>query len=926
MSARLALQLGDGGRSAELPAQGRLILGASERADFVVEGQGVDEVHCAIGRLKGGGWALKDLGSKYGTFVNGQKISSVRLQEGDTILLGSKRMRVFDPSAPAELVEEASQSEPAPEPRPNIHIKGYCVERLLGRGSMGSVYLATQESLDRKVALKVLAPRLEADLDFVGRFQAEARAAAALNHPNVVTVYDVGEDGGHHYLSMEFMGRGCLESRLAQLGPMNWRDVLGVMRDAASGLVYAEGRRIVHRDIKPANLMQNELGQTKIADLGLAAQVEHEAFQGEAGRLFGTPHFLAPELIRGGAADARSDLYSLGATAYRLLTGHTPFEGSTSKDILRAALRDEPPPLAEHAAGIPDSVRALISRLLAKDPNERYPSAAVLLQALAEILQESAAGAAPATGPRSRVGLVLAGAAVIALTAIGGKALFSGADEPSRSSRAPGRGARGSEVAAVPQPSLAPTPATHETSGPPGGGPSDAEKLLEAEARLAFMELDDRELGDEERIAALRQLAGEFDGTDAATRARAEAERLEGVLRSAAQAADRQTAKVTSVLAALRESAAMDGPQPRPGSSLRKMRAVPGQAGLESDPAFVAGRAALEKEILAAGLGFARKAWQRAEELEGQGEFERMRESLSALVSIVDFPEFPPGQTPFEVDEMLALAAKARERLGGIDTLRTSFAEQQRSEDLRAIAAELRADGVFEAELRSLELDAAARRLEGLGARLATPEAGAAIAALAEDLRGAEAVLAALGRACAQGEWRRKRVVFPEASGRSYAEADGGDERGLIVAGEHVPWGAWGAATEALQNLFNGRLGREWTAAENDGIAALLRITATVEAIGFAEEMLAPSPGALFTDDEASELLAVYDTAASWPSTPEERARLDAERRAAGTLTSALRGTSDGAWSAAETELERIFREHRFTLLVLLLSDGSAPK
>ncbi len=274
---------------AELPRQGKLVIGSSsERASFVVEGQGVADVHCAIGRIKGGGWALRDLGSEFGTLLNGESVDATRLGDGDEILLGSKKLRIFslaagkgaaappasplaEAPAPEELVlpEPQPQAKPVPEPAPVLEevpkprtaarsdsaavpsIAGYQVDRLLGRGAMGDVYLSTQESLDRRVALKVLKPKLAGDQVFVQRFKGEARAAARLNHPNIVTVFDVGQSGELHFLSMEFMAGGSIEARLEELGPLPWREALDVLRDSAAGLVYAESRGIVHRDIKP---------------------------------------------------------------------------------------------------------------------------------------------------------------------------------------------------------------------------------------------------------------------------------------------------------------------------------------------------------------------------------------------------------------------------------------------------------------------------------------------------------------------------------------------------------------------------------------------------------------------------------------------------------------------------------------------------
>jgi hypothetical protein len=213
-AARLELHVvGADAAPQRLPDSGMLVLGASaERAGLVVDGQGVDDAHCAIGPVKGGGWAIKDLGSRYGTIVNGNKITTARLSAGDTVLLGSRRLRIVDPAAPPEPepkpVTRPAAAAPAPSAAPPSappsaptasddateakggvgipkKIGGYRIDRLLGRGAMGTVLLAEQESLHRPVALKLLSPRLAADDGFVRRFQKEARAAAALNHPRL---------------------------------------------------------------------------------------------------------------------------------------------------------------------------------------------------------------------------------------------------------------------------------------------------------------------------------------------------------------------------------------------------------------------------------------------------------------------------------------------------------------------------------------------------------------------------------------------------------------------------------------------------------------------------------------------------------------------------------------------------------------------
>ena len=200
--------LGQEGLERALPQRGKIVLGGSvKQADVPLEG--LADAHCAIGRLKDGGWAIQDLGSRAGTSINGESVRSAKLAHGDVIALGSRRLRVYDPERSEELVFEGNQ--PPPE-----RLAGFRVEKRIGKGSMGEVFRAEQESLHRPVALKVLCPRLSNDPNFVASFLSEARAAAALSHANVVHVYDVGEADGRHYLAMEYMDQGSLEERVAR--------------------------------------------------------------------------------------------------------------------------------------------------------------------------------------------------------------------------------------------------------------------------------------------------------------------------------------------------------------------------------------------------------------------------------------------------------------------------------------------------------------------------------------------------------------------------------------------------------------------------------------------------------------------------------------------------------------------------------------
>ena len=397
MSGQWTLEIvGGSGPSMPLPEHGALVVGSdAKRASWVRTEAEVEGVHCAFARAKDGRWAIKDLGSAGGTYVNGAKVSTAAISDGDTVRVGTLELVVRVVAPPA--------SEPAMKATPRV--RGFQLEKQV-----------------RKVALKILASKYAANPQFVAQFQREARAAAALNHPNVVTVYDVGEDAGVHYLSMEYMERGTLEDRVGNGRSLSPDETLSILLDATAGLVYAEQRGIVHRDIKPANLMQNHVGQTKIADLGLATHAQDEEPPTGEKKVFGTPHFMPPEQIRGERVDVRSDLYSLGATAFRLLSGRTPFEGKDTRDIVRQVLAVEPRSIREVAPQVDAGLATIVDRLLKKDPAQRYQSAQELLRAL-ETLADGpavpAAGAAPTK--KSSSGALIA---VLMLATTGGAAWY----------------------------------------------------------------------------------------------------------------------------------------------------------------------------------------------------------------------------------------------------------------------------------------------------------------------------------------------------------------------------------------------------------------------------------------------------------------------------------------------------------------------
>ncbi|MCH2113252.1 MAG: serine/threonine protein kinase, partial [Planctomycetes bacterium] len=261
-------------------------------------------------------------------------------------------------------------------------IDGYQILDVLGAGAVGIVYRAKQIALDREVALKTLNPKAAQEPLTVVSFKREAVAAGRLNHPHLVQVHDVVTEGDFHAYAMELVPGGNLEEHLEEHGPLTWREALIAIRECALALDFAEEHELIHRDVKPENLMISDSGSFKLADLGLASTrgIVDTASAG------GTPHFMAPECAQQKPFDHRADLYSLGCTYFRLVTGETVFEGASVKEILRSHIEEEPPLLKDMGIKTPQMVQELLSSLLAKDPESRPSSASQVADQCSEIL------------------------------------------------------------------------------------------------------------------------------------------------------------------------------------------------------------------------------------------------------------------------------------------------------------------------------------------------------------------------------------------------------------------------------------------------------------------------------------------------------------------------------------------------------------
>jgi len=265
--------------------------------------------------------------------------------------------------------------------RPAQQLPGYQILNKCGAGAMAVVYRAKQLSLDRTVAIKVLPKRLSKNKEFVERFYREGRAAAQLNHTNIVQAIDVAEANSYHYFVMEFVEGCTVYDELAEGKVYSEPEALDIITQIARALVHAHERGFIHRDVKPKNIMLTEDRVAKLADMGLAREAaDHQSAIAEAGRAYGTPYYIAPEQIRGEVdIDHRADLYSLGATFYHMVTGRVPFEGPTPSAVMHKHLKEPLIPPDHLNTALTSGCGAMIELLLAKDRDDRYPSARELL-------------------------------------------------------------------------------------------------------------------------------------------------------------------------------------------------------------------------------------------------------------------------------------------------------------------------------------------------------------------------------------------------------------------------------------------------------------------------------------------------------------------------------------------------------------------
>jgi hypothetical protein len=251
---------------------------------------------------------------------------------------------------------------------------GHRIESEAGRGGMGVVYVATHLALQRRVALKLIAPALSGDESFRERFKQESMTAASIDHPNVIPIYHAGEEDGSLYITMRYVEGTDLRAMIERRGKIDAPAAAQIVAEVAAALDAAHARGLVHRDVKPANVLMGENGQAYLTDFGLTKHAASSSGLTKTGMFVGTLDYIAPEQLQGGEVDARVDVYALGCVLYQTLTGKVPYPRDTEPAKIWAHMQEPPPSVREHAGDVPPQFEDVIQRAMAKNPDDRYLS------------------------------------------------------------------------------------------------------------------------------------------------------------------------------------------------------------------------------------------------------------------------------------------------------------------------------------------------------------------------------------------------------------------------------------------------------------------------------------------------------------------------------------------------------------------------
>ncbi len=378
----------------ELPTSGTVMLGRGADCDLRLYDTSVSRAHCQID-ITLTAVTLVDLGSRWGTTINGQLVSSQTLRHDDQIQVGKTKLRFVDETATETTLSPLASRRAEPRPLNLNHLVGetfvrYRVETILARSGTGIVYRATDLRTPRTVALKVYWPSLFSDDTTQARFLRAMRAMIPLEHPHLVKLHAAGKTHGHCFTSSEFVdgeSTAQLLQRIGVAGMLDWNTVWRLAVGIAEALEYIHERHILHRSVLPNNILIRSDKTVKLGDSMLAKALDHigqEAIT-RRGEMVGELHYLSPEQVSGSPQiDARADLYGLGATLYAILTGRPPFQGGP-KEVVGKILSERPEPPTKTHLSVPSALESIVLRLLAKRPEDRYPNATQLLKDLRRV-------------------------------------------------------------------------------------------------------------------------------------------------------------------------------------------------------------------------------------------------------------------------------------------------------------------------------------------------------------------------------------------------------------------------------------------------------------------------------------------------------------------------------------------------------------
>lgn len=373
------------------------VIGRAPGVDVVIPDNRISRRQCSIEVTKDE-VRLVDLGSANGSYVNGKKTPKAVLEDGDRVLLGRVELGVSLARGSTQIVTngalnlgmEASRSVKLPE-GDEVEIAGYRFGRCLGQGGFGAVFEAWSP-LGEIVAMKVLKLRSDIGEEDKQRFFREAAAASSIQHPNVVRILDQGQSGPVYYIVMEFVPGETVRALLERDGPLPLRQSLEIARAVAAALEAARRADLVHRDVKPENFLIGTNGSIKLADFGMAKSVLTAGRSGltRAGDIVGTLAYMAPEQLGASIyADHKSDIYSLGASLYHMLSGRTIFTAKAQLDLIKKILEQEPTPITTVRPDIPPIVHSIIDRCTRKNPADRYGTAGEIVRTLDMLLAKA---------------------------------------------------------------------------------------------------------------------------------------------------------------------------------------------------------------------------------------------------------------------------------------------------------------------------------------------------------------------------------------------------------------------------------------------------------------------------------------------------------------------------------------------------------